>query len=119
MAAPARLIAARSRLPLVQPWFEPCPAGLHGDHPSCPSPGCCGGHRRVVATRHVLFEEDRMRQGCPQGDPRVRRPYRRLVEGVSVLALAGAVLWAVGFHSAVPAEALGNGLALTPPMGWN
>jgi alpha-galactosidase len=60
-----------------------------------------------------------MRQGRAQGDPRVRRLRRRLVEGVTVLALAGAVLWAIGFHSAVPAQALGNGLALTPPMGWN
>ena len=60
-----------------------------------------------------------MRQGCREGDRRGRRPRRRLVEGVAVLALAGAVLWIVGLHSAVPAQALANGLALTPPMGWN
>jgi alpha-galactosidase len=29
------------------------------------------------------------------------------------------VFWFVGVRSAVPARALGNGLAQTPPMGWN
>jgi alpha-galactosidase len=60
-----------------------------------------------------------MRQVCLARDRRGRRARRQLVNGVVMLALAGAVFWVVAFHSAVPAQALGNGLALTPPMGWN
>src|SRR5438132_9618029 len=34
-------------------------------------------------------------------------------------ALAVAASTAAGLATATPASALGNGLALTPPMGWN
>ncbi|MFB9238650.1 ricin-type beta-trefoil lectin domain protein [Plantactinospora siamensis] len=49
-----------------------------------------------------------------------RRPWRRWSFGAAalLLVLSGAV-WFVGVPLAPPAQALGNGLALTPPMGWN
>jgi alpha-galactosidase len=45
---------------------------------------------------------------------------RRWLTRVAVLLLAvGAAGWCLGVSSASPAQALGNNLALTPPMGWN
>ena len=43
----------------------------------------------------------------------------RWVPGVLVLALAGVGLGVLGLRAADPAQALSNGLAVTPPMGWN
>jgi alpha-galactosidase len=43
----------------------------------------------------------------------------RLVPGILVLALAAVGLGVLVLRAAAPAQALGNGLALTPPMGWN
>ena len=44
---------------------------------------------------------------------------RRLARVLALLLLAGAAVWMVGGRSILPAQALSNGLALTPPMGWN
>jgi alpha-galactosidase len=45
---------------------------------------------------------------------------RRWLARVAVLLLAvGVAGWCLGVRSASPAQALGNNLALTPPMGWN
>jgi alpha-galactosidase len=44
---------------------------------------------------------------------------RGLVAGFATLVLAGAVGCVVTIGVATPAQALSNGLALTPPMGWN
>lgn len=49
----------------------------------------------------------------------MRRTHRRLAASLLSLALATAGLGAVGLGTAAPAAALGNGNALTPPMGWN
>jgi alpha-galactosidase len=51
----------------------------------------------------------------PKGRTTVR-PGNKLVRGI-VLLLAAAGL--IVLHPAGPAQALGNNLALTPPMGWN
>ncbi|GII25991.1 glycoside hydrolase family 27 protein [Planosporangium mesophilum] len=48
-----------------------------------------------------------------------RRRRRPLIGAAALLLLSGAAFWLVGVRSATPAQALGNGLALTPPMGWN
>ncbi len=48
------------------------------------------------------------------------RPRRgRLASGMALAVLAAAVLSVTAWHLASPAQALSNGLALTPPMGWN
>ncbi|BAJ26646.1 MULTISPECIES: alpha-galactosidase [Kitasatospora] len=44
---------------------------------------------------------------------------RRLVRAFAALALAAPALTAAGLAAPTPAAALGNGLAATPPMGWN
>jgi alpha-galactosidase len=44
---------------------------------------------------------------------------RRLARVLALLLLAGAAVWMIGGRSMLPAQALANGLALTPPMGWN
>ncbi|MEV7601378.1 glycoside hydrolase family 27 protein [Kitasatospora sp. NPDC089797] len=44
---------------------------------------------------------------------------RRLAAPLLALALAATGLGALGLGTAAPAAALGNGNALTPPMGWN
>ncbi|MFJ6617685.1 alpha-galactosidase [Kitasatospora sp. NPDC091335] len=49
----------------------------------------------------------------------MRRTRRRLAATLLSLTLATAGLGAVGLGTAAPATALGNGNALTPPMGWN
>ncbi|MFE6057016.1 alpha-galactosidase [Kitasatospora sp. NPDC056446] len=49
----------------------------------------------------------------------MRRTPRRLAATLLSLALATAGLTAAGLGTAAPAAALGNGNALTPPMGWN
>ncbi|RKT20129.1 alpha-galactosidase [Streptomyces sp. 1114.5] len=49
----------------------------------------------------------------------MRRTPRRLAASLLSLALATAGLTAAGLGTAAPAHALGNGNALTPPMGWN
>ena len=48
------------------------------------------------------------------------RPHRhRLAFGVALAVLAASVLSMMAWRVAGPAQALSNGLALTPPMGWN
>ncbi|MFF7994541.1 alpha-galactosidase [Kitasatospora xanthocidica] len=49
----------------------------------------------------------------------MRRTPHRLAATLLSLALATAGLTAAGVGAAAPAAALGNGNALTPPMGWN
>ncbi|MER7845930.1 glycoside hydrolase family 27 protein [Kitasatospora sp. NPDC096077] len=49
----------------------------------------------------------------------MRRHPRRLAAPLLALALAATGLGALGLGAATPAAALGNGNALTPPMGWN
>ncbi|MEV7186322.1 alpha-galactosidase [Kitasatospora sp. NPDC093102] len=49
----------------------------------------------------------------------MRRTRRHVAASLLSLALATAGLGAVGLGTAAPAAALGNGNALTPPMGWN
>jgi alpha-galactosidase len=44
---------------------------------------------------------------------------RWLRGGAAALLLAGVAVGLAGAYPAPPARALGNGLALTPPMGWN
>src|SRR3954451_20511353 len=44
------------------------------------------------------------------------RGIRRILLATALAVTAGT---AVGLSTASPAAALGNGLALTPPMGWN
>ncbi|MFE9424711.1 alpha-galactosidase [Kitasatospora sp. NPDC006697] len=46
-------------------------------------------------------------------------PLRRLAGGLAAATLAASGLGAVSLGAATPALALGNGNALTPPMGWN
>jgi len=48
-----------------------------------------------------------------------RRGRRVAASAVLLLVAFGAAFWFVGVRSAAPALALDNGLALTPPMGWN
>jgi alpha-galactosidase len=43
----------------------------------------------------------------------------RVAHAVALVMMAAAALSVVAWRSAGPAEALANGLALTPPMGWN
>ena len=60
---------------------------------------------------------------------RVSKPLRRLVRGrgaaraaasaAVVLVAAGTAFWLIGVRAPVPAQALSNALAVTPPMGWN
>ncbi|MER5637936.1 alpha-galactosidase [Kitasatospora sp. NPDC002227] len=45
--------------------------------------------------------------------------HRRLTGAMATLALAASGLGALTLGAATPAAALGNGNALTPPMGWN
>ncbi|UAC02136.1 cellulose binding domain-containing protein [Dactylosporangium vinaceum] len=56
-----------------------------------------------------------------RSDTRRRVPRRRrsVAEVIAVLLLVAVGGWWVGARTAGPAYALGNGLALTPPMGWN
>ncbi|MFD8705633.1 alpha-galactosidase [Kitasatospora sp. NPDC059648] len=49
----------------------------------------------------------------------MRRTPHRLVGLLAVTALAASGLSAAALGTAIPAVALGNGNALTPPMGWN
>jgi alpha-galactosidase len=42
-----------------------------------------------------------------------------MAQAVALLLIAAGAVWVVGVSSPVPAQALTNGLALTPPMGWN
>ncbi|GAA2787719.1 hypothetical protein GCM10010441_10990 [Kitasatospora paracochleata] len=49
----------------------------------------------------------------------MRTPVHRLASTLTTLALAAAGLGVLTAGAAVPAAALGNGNALTPPMGWN
>jgi alpha-galactosidase len=48
-----------------------------------------------------------------------RRASRVAAQAAVLLVAAGAAFWFVDVRSAEPAQALGNGLAKTPPMGWN
>ncbi|MEU9045577.1 MULTISPECIES: alpha-galactosidase [unclassified Kitasatospora] len=49
----------------------------------------------------------------------MRTPPPRVVGMLAVLALAASGISATALATAAPAAALGNGNALTPPMGWN
>ncbi|MFF7636032.1 alpha-galactosidase [Kitasatospora sp. NPDC008050] len=51
--------------------------------------------------------------------PPRRRSLRRLPSVLLTLALATSGLGVAALGAAAPAAALGNGVALTPPMGWN
>ncbi|MEU7874520.1 ricin-type beta-trefoil lectin domain protein [Dactylosporangium sp. NPDC049140] len=48
-----------------------------------------------------------------------RRAGRVAATAALLLVAVGAAFWFVDVRSAVPAQALDNGLAKTPPMGWN
>ncbi|MDH6141940.1 alpha-galactosidase [Kitasatospora sp. GP30] len=49
----------------------------------------------------------------------MRVPLKQLTGALATMALAAASLTTLTLGSATPAAALGNGVALTPPMGWN
>ncbi|MCC9308859.1 alpha-galactosidase [Kitasatospora sp. RB6PN24] len=49
----------------------------------------------------------------------MRVPLKQLAGALATMALAASALTTLTLGSATPAAALGNGLALTPPMGWN
>ena len=45
--------------------------------------------------------------------------YAWVARGAALLLAAAATVWFIGVRSAEPAHAWANGLAMTPPMGWN
>ncbi len=61
----------------------------------------------------------RMQPGPDAPRRSVGRRRRLLAECLAALLLVAVAGWWVSVRSAGPAQALGNGLALTPPMGWN